>query len=285
MTEAVRIAARMALLTFLVSSMLAAGLRLTPSAVLAPLRNLRLVLAALALNFLAAPVFAVVLTILIPVERPYAIGLLLLGGAAGAPFIPKLAESAHGDLGFAVALMALLTLGTTLFMPCALPLVIPGLQASPWSIARPLVVFILTPLAVGMLLQSQKPALSNAAQPIFAKLGNISVLVLLALLVVRHFRDLLGVLGSGAIAASAVFFAGLYAAGYLLGGSRVEIKGVLGLGTAARNVGAALVPASQSFSDPKIMIMLVACTIVMLIVLVPAASWLRRKAMQFPTGQ
>lgn len=102
-----------------------------------------------------------------------------------------------------------------------------------------------------MLLQCQKPAFSNAAQPIFAKLGNISVLVLLALLVVRHFRDLLGVLGSGAIAASAVFFAGLYAAGYLLGGSRVAIKGVLGLGTAARNVGAALVPASQSFSDPK----------------------------------
>jgi BASS family bile acid:Na+ symporter len=160
MTEAVPIAARMALLTFLVSSMLAAGLSLTPSAILAPLRDLRLVLAALALNFLAAPVFAVVLTILIPVERPYAIGLLLLGGAAGAPFIPKLADSAQGDLGFGVALMALLTVGTTPFMPCALPLVIPGLQASPWSIARPLVVFILTPLAVGMLLQSQKPALS-----------------------------------------------------------------------------------------------------------------------------
>ena len=34
MTEAVPISARMALLTFLVSSMLAAGLRLTPSAIL-----------------------------------------------------------------------------------------------------------------------------------------------------------------------------------------------------------------------------------------------------------
>ena len=53
---------------------------------------------------------------------------------------------------------------------------------------------------------------------------------------------------------------------------------MLGLGTAARNVGAALVPASQSFADPKIIVMLVASTIVMLIVLVPAARWLRRKA-------
>jgi bile acid:Na+ symporter, BASS family len=277
MTDAARIVARIALLAFLVSSMLSAGLTLTPRAILAPLRNGRLVLTALALNFLVAPAFAIVLTILIPLERPHAIGLLLLGGAAGAPFLPKLVENAHCDLGFAVALMTLLTVGTTLFLPFVLPLIIPGLQASPWSIARPLVVFILAPLAVGMLVQSRNRAISAALQPIFAKLGNISAFLLLAVLVVLHFRDLLGVLGSGAIAASIFFIAGLFAAGYMLGGSQVEIKGVLGLGTAGRNMGAALVPASQSFSDPKIIIMLVACTIVILIVLFPAAAWLRRK--------
>jgi BASS family bile acid:Na+ symporter len=192
-------------------------------------------------------------------------------------------ESAHCDLGFAVALMTLLTVGTTLFMPFALPLLIPDLQASPWSIAQPLVAFILTPLAVAMLLQSRKAF--AALQPIFVKLGNVSALVLLALLIALYFHNLLGVLGSGAIAAGAVFIAGLYSAGYLLGGSRVEIKGVLGLGTATRNVGAALVPASQSFSDPKVMIMLVACTIVMLIVLIPASRWLRWKALRPTVGQ
>jgi predicted Na+-dependent transporter len=284
-SDAARIAAKIALLAFLVSSMLAAGLSLTPHAILAPLRNLRLVLVALALNFVVAPVFALVLSIVIPLERPHAIGLVLLGGAAGAPFLPKLVEGAHGDLGFAVALMTLLTVGTTLFMPFALPLMILGLQASPWSIAQPLVAFILTPLAVGMLLQSRKASASAALQPIFVKLGNVSAVVLLALLIALYFRNLLGVLGSGAIAACAVFIAGLYAAGYLLGGSHVEIKGVLGLGTAARNVGAALVPASQSFSDPKVMIMLVACTIVMLVVLIPASGWLRRKALRPTVGQ
>ena len=285
MIDAARIVARIALLAFLVSSMLAAGLSLTPYAILAPLRNLRLVLVALALNFVAAPVFALVLSIVIPLERPHAIGLVLLGGAAGAPFLPKLVEGAHGDLGFAVALMTLLTVGTTLFMPFALPLMIPGLQASPWSIAQPLVAFILTPLAVGMLLQGRKATAFAALQPILVKLGNVSALVLLALLIALYFHNLLGVLGSGAIAACAVFIAGLYAAGYLLGGSRVEEKGVLGLGTAARNVGAALVPASQSFSDPKVMIMLVACTIVMLVVLIPTSGWLRRKALRATVDQ
>jgi bile acid:Na+ symporter, BASS family len=277
MSEAARIGARIALLVFLVSSMLAAGLSLTPRAILAPLRNVRLVLAALALNFLVSPALAVILTIVIPLERPHAIGLILLGGAAGAPFLPKLVESAHCDLGFGVALMTLLTVGTTLFMPFALPLIIPGLQASPWNIARPLVAFILIPLGVGMLLRSRNPAISAASQPFFTKLGSLSAFVLLALLVVLYFRDLLGVLGSGAIGASVIFIATLCAAGYLLGGSQMETKGVLGLGTAARNVGAALVPASQSFSDSKIITMLVACTIVILIVLFPAAAWLRRK--------
>jgi Sodium Bile acid symporter family len=104
--------------------MLASGLSLTPRAIFSPLRNARLVLAALALNFLVSPAFAVMLTILIPLERPHAIGFLLLSGAAGAPFLPKLVENAHCDVGFAVALMTLLTIGTTLFMPFALPLIV-----------------------------------------------------------------------------------------------------------------------------------------------------------------
>jgi bile acid:Na+ symporter, BASS family len=282
-TDAARIAAKLALLAFLISSMLAAGLSLTPYTILAPLRNLRLVLVALVLNFVAAPAFALVLSILIPLERPHAIGLILLGGAAGAPFLPKLVEGAHGDLGFAVMLMTLLTIGTTLFMPFALPLMIPGLQASPWSIAQPLVTFILAPLVVGMLLQRRKAF--AALQPIFVKLGSVSAVVLLALLITLYFAELVGVFGSGAIAAGAVFIAGLYATGYLLGGAQVETKGVLGLGTAARNVGAALVAASQSFSDPKVMIMLIACTIVMLVVLIPASGWLRKKTLRSAIGQ
>ena len=168
-TDAARLAAKIALLAFLVSSMLAAGLSLTPRAILAPLRNLGLVLVALALNFVAAPFFALVLSIVIPLERPHAIGLILLGGAAGAPFLPKLVERAHGDLGFAVALMTLLTVGTTLFMPFALPLMVTGLQASSWSIAQPLVAFILTPLAVGMLLRKGNRRRRAPANPCQAR--------------------------------------------------------------------------------------------------------------------
>lgn len=278
MIEPARIAARIALLTFLVSSLLAAGLTLKLRAILEPWRDRRLVMVALVLNFVAAPALAVFLVRVIPIERPYAIGLLLLGGAAGAPFLPKLVEGAGGDLGFAVALMTLLTVGTTFFMPFVLPLIVPGLQASPWSIARPLIALILAPLAIGMVWRSWAPASSAVFQPILARLGSLSAVVLIVLLGLLYFDDLLDLLGSGVLAAAAVYIGSLTVAGYLLGGPHDRIRGVLGLGTGARNIGAALVAASESFSEPKVMIMLVASTIVMLIVLVPAARWLQAKA-------
>jgi hypothetical protein len=50
-------------MTFLVSSMLATGVSLKPRAIFEPLRDKRLVLVALVLNFVAAPALAVVLTL------------------------------------------------------------------------------------------------------------------------------------------------------------------------------------------------------------------------------
>src|SRR6478672_11852164 len=123
---------KLAVLVFLLGSMLAQGLTLSPQAVAEPLRNRRLVLAALAVNFLFGPAFAWLLTALIPLGRGYATGLLLLGVAAGAPFLPKLVEVARGELSAATALMCLLTAGTILALPFALPLIDPSLPLSPW---------------------------------------------------------------------------------------------------------------------------------------------------------
>jgi len=265
-------------LVFLVCSMLATGLTLTPPAMLAPLRNVRLVLVALALNFVLAPAFAWVLTIVIPLDRGHAIGLLLLGGAAGAPFLPKVVESARGDLTLAAALMGLLTIGTIVFLPFALPLMVPGLQAAPWSIARPLVLLIVLPLAGGMFVNQVAAVPAGRAAPVLAKIGNAALLLLFVLLVGLNCTALLGVVGSGAILAALLFFAGLFVIGWLLGGASSRERGALGLATAARNFGAALVPAASSFSDPKVTLMIVVGAIVCLVVCFLAAGWLRRNA-------
>lgn len=266
-----------AVLVFLVGSMLGMGLNLTPQAITTPLKDGKLVLLSLVLNFVVAPVFAWLLTAVFPLDRGYAIGLLLLGGAAGAPFIPKLVETARGDLTLAIAVMTLLTAGTMLFMPLALPLMVPGLQASPWQIARPLVLFIVAPMVVGMLLKAQTPATAALLAPIAVQAGNIALLVLFVLLVGMNTTALIGVVGSGAIFAAAIYIAGLFVAGWLLGGSDRNLCGTLGLGTAARNFGAALAPAAGSFQDPKVIIMLIVSAIVCLVVTFFFAIWICRR--------
>ena len=278
MTELLAHLQKISVLVFLVSSMLAMGLTLTLPALVAPLRHGRLVVLALALNFIFAPAFAWLLTVVIPLDRGHAIGLLLLGGAAGAPFIPTIVEKARGDRALAAALMGLLTIGTILFLPFALPLMIPGLQPDPWSIAGPLLLLIVLPLVVGMGVKSRVPALAGRAAPVLAKIGSVALLLLFAALIALNFRALLGVVGSGAIAVALIYFAGLLSVGWLLGGPDPRVRSVLGLATGARNFGAALVPAAGSFNDPKITLMIIVGAIVCLVVSFVAAGRLRHGA-------
>ena len=264
------------MLVFLVSSMLATGLALTPQAMLAPLRDARLVLLVLFLNFVVAPGLARLITIVVPLDRGHAIGLLLLGCAAGAPFLPKVVEYSRGDSALAAALMSLLTIGTILFLPFALPVIIPGLRADAWSIARPLVLLIVLPLAAGMLVKHVAAQRAGRAAPVLAKIGNGALLLMFVLMVGLNFAALLGLIGSNAILAAVLFIAGLFTVGWLCGGETRRMRGALGLSAAARNFGAALVPAAGSFSDPDVTLMIVVGALVCLVVCFVAADRLRK---------
>jgi BASS family bile acid:Na+ symporter len=283
MDDALRVLEKLSVLVFLIGSMLGMGLTLTPGAIFAPLRDLKLILLALALNFVIAPGFAWLLTVLIPMNHGHAIGLILLGGAAGAPFLPKLAETARGDLPFTIALMALLTVGTIIFMPVALPGMIPGVQVDPWAIARPLVLFLVLPMALGMLIKAVSGSIASSVAPFCAKAGSAGLLVLFVLLIIRNEPALLAIVGSGAIAATTLYVLGLFAAGWLLSAGYRRVRGVIALGTAARNFAAAFVPAANSFRDPHVTSMLIVSAIVGLVVTFLAAAWIRRATAAIPT--
>ena len=103
-------AATAALLSFVIASMLATGAALAVGDIVKPLRNGRLVTLVLFANFVLMPLAAIFLAKVLWLDQGFGVGLLLLGCAAGAPFLPKLAELAGGDLPFAVGAMILLTL-------------------------------------------------------------------------------------------------------------------------------------------------------------------------------
>lgn len=79
-------AVTLAMLSFVVSSMLAMGVALTVSQIFDPLRNVRLVVLALVANFVLMPLGAFALAKVLWLDEPFGVGLLLLGCAAGARF-------------------------------------------------------------------------------------------------------------------------------------------------------------------------------------------------------
>ena len=262
-------AATVAMLSFVVSSMLAMGAGLTIPQIAEPLRNARLVVLALLANFVVMPLGALALARLLWLDEPFGTGLLLLGCAAGAPFLPKLAELAKGNLAFAVGAMVLLMVVTVGYLPIVLPLLLPGITVNPWGIARSLLLLMLLPLAIGLAVKARYGELAVRVKPVLDWISNVSLILLVCLITAANIDKVVQVFGTRAILAGLLFIALGLGAGWLLGGTSADTKRVMALGTAQRNIAAALVVASQSFSDARVVVMVIVVAIVGLIVLMP----------------
>jgi len=267
-----------AMLSFVVSSMLAVGLGLTLSQIAAPLRNVRLVAMGLATNFVLMPLAAVVLGRLLRLDTPFAVGLVILGSAAGAPFLPLLAKLSKGDMAFAVGLMVLLMILSVGYMPLVLPLLLEGVSVDAMKIARSLLLLMLLPLAIGLVARARWEPAAARIKPVLDRVSSLSLVLLIALLTVTNFDKMVSVFGTRGILAGILFLIFGFAVGYVLGGPTRETRRVLGLGTAQRNIAAALVVAGQNFSDPKVVVMVVVVAIVGLLLLMPLARVLARRA-------
>jgi len=266
-----------AMLTFVLSSMLAMGLSLRISEIIHPLRSPRLVALSLVANFIVMPVAALALAKLLLLQQPFGVGLLVLGSAAGAPFLPKLAQIAKGNLAFAVGLMVMLMVITVGYLPLVLPLLLPGVTVNPAKIAASLFLLMLLPLGIALAINARSPNFAARVRPTLNKVSSLSLMLLILLLVVTNINSVLAVFGTRAILAGLIFIFLGYLVGWLLGGPGPDTRPVLGLGTAQRNIAAALVVASQSFTDPKVVVMVVIVAIVGLLILFPLSRSLAKK--------
>jgi len=277
MTDILETLAQLSVLIFVIGSMMSMGLTLTLPQITAPLKNARLVILALVANFILIPALAYGITLLFSLDEPIEIGLILLSTAAGAPFLPKLAEAAKGNLAFSVGLMVLLMVVTIVYLPLVLPLLLGDVDVNPWDIAQSLIVMMLVPLAIGLFIRARYEDTAAKIQPTFGMASNISLMALMVLGLVLNFDSMIDLVGSLGILAGIVFIVIALVFGYLLGGSDSSIKSVMGLGTAQRNVAAALVVAAQNF-DTDVVTYLMVIALIMLVILMPTAGELGKRA-------
>lgn len=276
--------ASIAVIAFAVTSMVSVGLAYGVREIFGPLRRPRAVFRALVANFVLVPLLAVGIERVFPLDAAFAVGLFLLAGSAGAPFLIKLASAAKTDLALSAALLVLLVPVTVVFLPFYVPLAmhhpsLRGLSYTPSSVVAlgvPLLSTLILPLGVGLLLRAAAPKRARGLVLLGGRLATAALVVVVLATFGAHAREVLRVVTSGAIVAGIALIVGAFGVGYLL--SRHERSAVLGLGTAQRNIAAAMVIAARDFSAPDVLVMVTACVLAGLLVLFPIAWLMSRRA-------
>jgi BASS family bile acid:Na+ symporter len=286
MTEALSLLFNLSVLIFVLTSMFGMGLSLTLKQVFEPMRNVSLVLRSLAANFILAPLLAFALAKVIGLDQQLAIGLFILGVAAGAPMLAKYAQMAKGDLAFTVGLLVLLMVLTIVYAPLVLPLLMPDVQVDAVSMLRSLVTTMLLPLAAGLFVKARYESLAESLSPYMSQASSLTLMMQLVLGLFLGAGHLLGMIGTGAILAALLFTVGNLVLGYLLGGPGADTRVVAGLGTAQRNVSAAMLIAVQNFAEAKVLLMVLTGAVLMLVInTVVAGEFGRRRQAEAPTGE
>jgi BASS family bile acid:Na+ symporter len=95
------------------------------------------------------------------------------------------------------------------------------------------------------------------------------MLLICILLPVAHWQELLEISGSGAFRAAGLFLLLVCLGGWLLGGPNPGPRRILSINCALPNLAAAVVIASQNFSDPRVVLMLLVIMIVSIPLVVP----------------
>lgn len=273
------LALKVSLLIFMAGNLLDMGLRLKLQEALHGLRNARFVMFSILWGFILCPALGYLLTKVIPLEDPYAIGLILLAMAPCAPFLPMMADKARADLAYAAAFMLLASVVTVAYMPLMVPIMVKGLTASTWTIAKPLLFFLMVPLAIGMTVQHAFAAMALRIEPFVKKTTTIATLVMLVLCIVIYGKGFIGAVGTYAIGTQILFFTIATTASYYLSpGLTHGQKSVLSLGMSTRNLGAAFAPLFAISSVDQRAIVMVALGVPMQTIFsLLAASWFARR--------
>jgi BASS family bile acid:Na+ symporter len=271
---------KISIVIFMAGNLLDMGLRLNIGDAIAGIKNFRFVIHSLLWGFLIIPALAWLITIVFRLEQPYALGMILLGVTPCAPFLPMMVDKAKGNLGLTAAFMLLESVFIVIYLPFAIPYLIEGLTVSAWAIARPLLVFVLLPLFIGILIRYFKPKFAFKIQPAVKKTILVFTIIMLFLIVIIYGKSLINSAGSFFLAAQLAFFIIVSITSYVFSfGLKREEKVVLTLGMITRNLGAALAPLyAVAAIDERAIVMVVLAIPLQVIFAAIAARWFNRHA-------
>lgn len=256
---------------FVFLTMFNVGLTQTPEDLYQHASEWKFYLRMLLVNFILAPLVMWALLQLFSLSRPLETGLIIFSMAAGAPFLIKLTQYSQHDIALGAALMMILVLATSAFVPFALPLALPGISIDGWEIFFSLVRQLVVPVILGVLLHRFAIRIAEAIQPWVGKLSNITLWVVVAGILVGELGGLIQILGQGAILASVIFILLMSALGYLIAGKSDQnhLQDLGALGSGQRNTAACMIIAATNFAQtPEVLLIITIANTLGIIMLV-----------------
>ena len=243
---------------YCVTNLVSMGLELNLNQAIKSLRSFRLVALALVWSWIIGPAWAYLITKILPLSEPHAIGLLIIGLPPTAPLLPMLIRKARADMDVAAAMIPLAVVGTVVLMPLLTPVLIPGASVSSFALARQLVLMVLLPLVAGVVINVYAGRVAAKIFPYVKKLAGLTTIALLGFVVIVYGKEFLNALGSFAIAAQVLWIAVIGLVSYVFGFRMKQAqRSALSLGICTRNAGVTLVAfATFPTQDPNTLIML-----------------------------
>ena len=227
---------------FTVANLMAGGLTCDLREAVNSFKSFRLIGPALLWGWVAGPALALLISFILPLSDGHAAGLMLVSLAPIAPFLPLAVAKARGDMTFSAAYILFVTVATVVLMPLLAPMLIKGLVLNPWALAKPLIIWVLLPLIVGVAINFYRPQVATKIFPAVKKIGGLFLLICLVMTLWLYGEEMLDTVGSFAPGALVIFMIVMAIVPYKIGfGLKQNQRSVMALGMSSRNISAGFV--------------------------------------------
>jgi predicted Na+-dependent transporter len=262
---------------FVISTMLALGLQVSPERIMRGVRDWRSLTTGSLLNLVAIPALGLLAASSLDLSGEIRTGYLLIAFSPAAPYAVKLIAIARGEVASSIGLIITLQLAGVVSVPVLAHFFLdPATGLDYPQLFAAIVLLQLIPLTIGLIGQGTKWMGSPGTARMIGVLSNVSFAVLVILILIHDLPRVVRILDLRVLAAVVGLIVASLTAGALLAGRERSTRRSLGLISAARKGGLALVIATSTFGgDADAVIMIVAYALIELVLLTTVATWWR----------
>jgi len=262
---------------FVISTMLALGLQVQPQRIVQGVRDWRSIATGSLLNLMVVPALALSIAFALDLSGKIRTGYLLIAFSPAAPYAVKLIAIARGEVASSVGLIITLQLAGVVWVPVLAHFFLdPATGVEYPQLFAAIVLLQLVPLTIGLLGQGTKWLGSSLTTRAVGAVSNASFAVLVALILVHDLPRVVQILDIRVLTAVVGLIVASLTAGVFFAGREQSARRSLGMVSAARKGGLALVIATNTFGgDADEVIVIVAYALIELVLLTTVAIWWR----------